>query len=165
MKNVSEVQCFPDNEKYSLKPTGIRIIEGDWFNAPDSFIDGLVAVPTTYNTVSGCEELATSPLVTVAAYYNSAIITDPPVVQTVALAEGPVSDTDVCTERCEESDSATCVSDCEDGLLSECYYSGKFKLLLPEKGFYDLTATWEGYSDEMSEVEYNSAVFFELVEE
>jgi len=57
------------------------------------------------------------------------------------------------------------VSGCEAGLLSECYYSGKFKLLLPEKETYKLTAIWEEYSDEMSGMEYNSTVFFELVEE
>ena len=65
------------NEKYILKPTGIRIIEGDWFNAPDSFIDGLVAVPT-YNSTTVCEKYPTSPLVTIAAYYNSVTLTAPP---------------------------------------------------------------------------------------
>ena len=151
-------------DKYILKPTGIRIIEGDWFNAPDSFINGLVAVPI-YNSASGCGEFETSPLVTVAAYYNSATITDPPEVQTVALAEGPVSGADVCLEWCAEDPAQDCETTCEVDLLSECYYSGKFKLLLREKEIYDLTATWKGFTDEMSEVEYNSTVFFELVEE
>jgi hypothetical protein len=151
--------------KYLLKPTGIRIIEGDWFTAPDSFIDGLATIPV-YNTVTGCEEFTTTPLVTVAAYYNSASMTDPPVVQTVALTEGPVSGTDVCGDWCNgEPDPDTCVSDCEADLSSECYYGGKFKLLLPEKDTYDLTATWEGFSDEVLDVEYNSTVFFELLEE
>ena len=150
-----------NNEKYILKPNGIRIIEGDWFNAPDSFIDGLVAVPI-YNTASGCGEFETSPLVTVAAYYNSAIVSDPPEVQTVVLAEGPVSGADVCLEGCAEDSDQDCETTCEDDLLSECYYSGKFKLLLQEKEFYDLTATWEGYSDEETDVKYNSTVFFEL---
>lgn len=153
-----------DKHKYILKPTGIRIIEGDWFAAPDSFIDGLVAVPI-YNSVSGCEEFATPPLVTIAAYYNSATITDPPEVQTVALAEGPVSGADVCLEWCAEDSDQDCETTCEVDLLSECYYSGKFKLLLREKETYDLAATWKGFTDEMSEVEYNSTVFFELVEE
>ena len=115
------------------------------------------------NTASGCGKFATSPLVTIEAYYNSAIITDPPEVQTVALAEGPVRGADVCLESCaEDSDPDDCETNCKEGLLSECYYSGKFKLLLQEKEFYDLTATWEGYSDEESDVKYNSTVFFEL---
>ena len=75
-------------DKYLLKPTGIRIIEGNWSTAPDSFIDGLVAVPT-YNAGSLCETLPTTPLVTVAAYNQGTAVA--PVVQTVALAEGPVS--------------------------------------------------------------------------
>ncbi len=151
--------------KYILKPTGIRIIEGNWFTAPDSFIDGLVAVPT-YNSTTGCEAYPATPLVTIAAYYNSASMTAPPVVQTVALTEGPVSGPDVCGDWCNgDSDPAACVSDCEAGLSSECYYGGKFKLLLPEKDTYDLTATWERFSDEVLDVEYNSTVFFELLEE
>ncbi len=153
-------------DKYILKPTGIRIIEGEWFTAPDSFIDGVVAVPT-YNSATGCEELATRPMVTIAAYYNSATMTDPPVVQTVALTDAPpVFAADICTEWCsEDANFDTCVQSCEEGLLSECYYSGKFKLLLPEKDTYDLAATWQGFSDEVLEVEYNSTVLFELVEE
>ena len=103
-----------------------------------------------------------SPLVTIAAYYNSAIVSDPPEVQTVALAEGPVPGADVCLEWCAEDSDQDCETTCEDDLLSECYYSGKFKLLLQEKEFYDLTATWEGYSDEETDVKYNSTVFFEL---
>jgi hypothetical protein len=80
----------------------------------------------------------------------------------VALAEGPVRGADVCLEWCDEDSALDCETTCEADLLSECYYSGKFKLLLPEKEPYDLTATWEGCRDEMSRVEYNSIVFFEL---
>jgi hypothetical protein len=153
-------------DKYILKPTGIRIITGNWFTAPDSFIDGLVAVPT-YNSATGCEELATTPLVTIAAYYNSATMTGPPVVQTVALADAPsASAADICAEWCsEESDVGACVLSCEEGLLSEYYCSGNFKLLLQEKETYDLAATWQGFSDEVLNVEYNSTVLFELIEE
>jgi len=150
-------------DKYILKPTGIRIIEGNWSTAPDSFIDGLVAVPT-YNSVSGCEEFATEPLVTVAAF-DQGISVDP-VVQTVALVEGPVSGADVCIEWCaEDPDPDTCKTACEVDLLSECYFSGKFKLLLPDRGTYDLTATWDSFDAEMSPVEYNSTVLLELIEE
>jgi hypothetical protein len=56
-----------NKDKYILKPTGIRIIEGNWSNAPQRFIDGLVAVPT-YNSGSLCEEYATTPLMTIAAF-------------------------------------------------------------------------------------------------
>ncbi len=158
--------------KYILKPTGIRIIEGDWFEAPDSFIDGLVAVPI-YNTAAGCEELPPepTPVVTVKAFDLGTIVD--PVVQTWTLAEGPVSGADVCIEWCADEDSDTksiCETACEAKLLSTCYYSGKFKLLLPDMettnmGTYDLTATWENFGAAEQEVEYNSTVLFELTEE
>jgi hypothetical protein len=152
--------------KYILKPTGIRIIEGDWFEAPDSFIDGLVAVPI-YNTAAGCEELPPepTPVVTVKAFDLGTIVD--PVVQTWTLAEGPVSGADVCIEWCADEDPDTksiCETDCEVELLSTCYYSGKFKLLLSAKETYDLTATWENFGSEQA-VEYNSTVLFELTEE
>ena len=38
---------------YQFKPHGIRIIKANLFPAPESFIDGLVAVPT-YNSAEGC---------------------------------------------------------------------------------------------------------------
>jgi len=120
--------------KYQLKPTSMRIIEGNFYTAPESFIDGLVKVPT-YNSAVGCEEFATSPVVTVGAY-NSAVLAS----KTVALAEGPFK---------------------EDG---SCYYSGAFKLLLPDQGHYDLSANWDTFSAEMPSVAYNSTVLLELSE-
>lgn len=133
-----------NEDKYILKPTGIRIIEGNWSTTPVSFIDGLVAVPTN-GPATSCEELATTPQVTVAAYYNSAAITGPPVTQTVTLTdEPPVSAAGICAEWCSEDlNFDACVQSCKEGLLSECYYSGEFKLLLPDKDTYDLTASWE----------------------
>jgi hypothetical protein len=50
------------------------------------------------------------------------------------------------------------------GLLSECYYSGKFKLLLPVMGRYDLTANWDGFGEAESAVGYNSLVLLDLLE-
>jgi hypothetical protein len=155
------------NNKYTLKPNGVRIIEGDWFEAPSGYIDGLVAVPTNYNTLTGCEELPPepTPVVTVKAFDLGTIVD--PVVQTWTLAEGPVSGADVCIEWCADEDPDTksiCETDCEVELLSTCYYSGKFKLLLSAKETYDLTATWENFGSEQA-VEYNSTVLFELTEE
>ncbi len=152
-----------NKDKYILKPTGIRIIEGSWSSAPQSFIDGLVAVPT-YNSGSLCQEFATTPLVTIAAYEQGTAGT--PVVQTVALAEGPVSGAEVCADWCTEDQvPSVCITDCEASLLSECYYSGKFKLLLPGMGSYDLTANWEGLGASESAVGYNSSILFELLED
>lgn len=147
-------------DKYILKPTGIRIIEGDWFNAPDSFIDGLVAVPI-YNSASGCREFATTPLVTVAAFDPGTSVT--PEVQTVTLAEGPISGAEVCIDWClEDLDRDSCEAACEIELLSECYYSGSFKLLMSDMATYDLEATWENLSVIMPAIEYNATVFLEL---
>lgn len=119
---------------YQLKPTSMRIIEGNFFNAPESFIDGMVKVPT-YNSAAGCEMFDTDPVVTVAAY-NSAVLA----AKTVALAEGPVK---------------------EEGA---CFYSGAFKLLLPDRGSYDLSANWDTFNAEMTGVPYNSTVLLELAE-
>jgi hypothetical protein len=152
-----------NKDKYILKPTGIRIIQGNWSSAPQSFIDGLVAVPTS-NSGSLCEEYATTPLVTIAAFNQGTTVN--PVVQTVALAEGPVSRVDVCTDWCAEDQvSSTCITDCEVILLPECYYSGKFKLLLPDMGTYDLTSTWERFSADEPAVGYNSSILLELLED
>jgi hypothetical protein len=161
-----------DKHKYILKPTGIRIIEGDWFTAPDSFIDGLVAIPI-YNTASGCGEFATTPLVTVAAFEQGTVVA--PVVQTAALADGPVYNSAVCDAWCDEWRTEapvynSCRLECGDDLTSPCYYSGGFKLLLPDMGPYDLTATWtdieEGsFGAAESAVKYNSTVLFELIKE
>jgi hypothetical protein len=48
--------------------------------------------------------------------------------------------------------------------LSECYYSGKFKLLLPDMGSYDLTTNWDGFGAAESDVGYNSSILLELLE-
>jgi hypothetical protein len=147
-----------DKHKYILKPTGIRIIEGDWYNGPDSYIDGLVAVPT-YNTAEVCEEYPTTPMVTVAAYNGASLEA-----QTVALADdGPAANPAVCEEWCEDDffDGPiynSCRLDCEEEL---CFYSGGFKLLV-DKGIYELEATWEDFSDELIGVEYNSTVLMVL---
>lgn len=147
-----------DKHKYILKPTGIRIIEGDWYNGPDSYIDGLVAVPT-YNTAEVCEEYPTTPMVTVAAYNGASLEA-----QTVTLADdGPAANPAACEEWCEDDffDGPTynsCRLDCEEEL---CFYSGGFKLLV-DKGIYELEATWEDFSDELIGVEYNSTVLMVL---
>jgi hypothetical protein len=147
-----------DKHKYILKPTGIRIIEGDWYNGPDSYIDGLVAVPT-YNTAEVCEEYPTTPMVTVAAYNGASLEA-----QTVTLADdGPAANPAACEEWCEDDffDGPTynsCRLDCEEEL---CFYSGRFKLLV-DKGIYELEATWEDFSDELIGVEYNSTVLMVL---
>jgi len=120
---------------YQLKPTSMRIIQGSFFTAPESFIDGLVTVPI-YNSVDGCGLFPTTPVVTVAAY-NSAVLTT----RTVALAEGPFK---------------------ENG---SCFYSGAFKLLLPDQGTYDLSATWDTFSAEKPSVAHNSSVLLELTEQ
>lgn len=140
--------------KYQLKPTSMRIIEGDFFTAPESFIDGLVAVPTD-NDAGVCDVFATDPFVTVAAY-NSLILK----AKTVALAEGPFKDGEACQQWC--GIDADCLADCALTDDNFCYYTGSFKLLLEEKGSYDLTATWGGFSGEMSPVKYNSTVLLEL---
>ena len=150
-----------DKHKYILKPTGIRIIEGDWYNGPDSYIDGLVAVPT-YNTADVCEEYPTNPVVKVAAYNGASLEA-----KTVALAEGPVYNSVVCDRWCDEgTDGPTynsCRLSCGEELTDLCYYSGGFKVLLDESiEDVDLEATWDGLSDELTDVEYNSTVLMVL---
>jgi hypothetical protein len=140
---------------YQLKPTSMRIIEGGFFTAPESFIDGLVAVPI-YNSAGICGTFPTDPFVTVAAYNSATLIS-----KTVALAEGPFKDDVACEQWCDEDE--TCLGDCPLTSDDFCYYTGAFKLLLPEKDTYDLSATWDGFSAQMPEVEYNSTVLLELV--
>jgi hypothetical protein len=152
--------------RYQLKPTSMRIIKGEFVTAPESFIDGLVALPT-YNTATGCEQFSTDPFVTVTAYNSSTLES-----KTVALADGPFKENEACDRLCK--DDATCLGDC---ILTEgdfCYYTGSFKLLLPEKEDYDLQATWDGlivdnghvgYIGEMSNIKYNSTVLLELEEQ
>jgi hypothetical protein len=143
---------------YQMKPTGMRIIDGGFFTAPESFIDGMVAVPT-YNTAGVCEEFSTAPLVTVAAY-NSATIKSKTV---TILAEDPVKYDVACEQWCEED--ADCLADCPLTNDEGCYYTGSFKLLLPEKETYDLSAPWDGFNAEMLGVGYNSTVLLELEEQ
>ena len=103
-------------------------------------------------------------MVTVAAFDQGTSVS--PEVQTVTLAEGPVTGAAICTEWCvEDFDPGTCETTCAAGLLSECYYSGKFKLLMADMGRYDLEATWDNFSAAMPTVEYNSTVFLELTED
>jgi hypothetical protein len=83
-----------------------------------------------------------------------------------ALADGPVSGAEVCSDWCTEDQApVVCLADCEAGLLSECYYSGKFKLLLPAMGSYDLTVNWDGFCAAESAVGYNSSILLELLED
>lgn len=151
--------------RYQLKPTSMRIIKGEFSTAPESFIDGLVTLPT-YNSATGCEQFSTSPFVTVTAY-NSATLKS----KTVALADGPFTDNEACEQFCK--DDATCLEDCVLTEADFCYYTGSFKLLLPEKEDYDLQATWNGlivdnghieYFGEKLDVGYNSTVLLELEE-
>jgi hypothetical protein len=118
---------------YQLKPTSMRIIEGNFFTAPAGFISGVVKVPTPY-TNGSCEVLPV-PVVTVAAYKNNS---EDPTSKTVALTEGP---------------------DEEGG---SCYYSGGFKLLLPDDGDYDLLATWDELKAETTVASDSTDVVLEL---
>ena len=97
------------------------------------------------------------------AAYNGASLE----AKTVALAEGPVYNSVVCDRWCDEgTDGPTynsCRLSCGEELTDLCYYSGGFKVLLDESiEDVDLEATWEGLSDELTEVEYNSTVLMVL---
>ena len=157
------------NGEFQLKPTGIRIVEGEWFDSSDNgFIDGHVAVPIYNVGVCSDDEYDPAPLVTVAAY-NSAELGSPVKVQTTTFAnDGPAVNTKACEDWCfDEPDGLSynsCRLDCEEDV---CFYSGEFKLIVPEKRDYDLTATWEDlsgedFSDELKKVEYNSTVLMVL---
>ncbi len=153
-----------DKDKFVLKPTGIRIVQADWLTDPAAFINGLTLVPAE-TSVSGCVAYATAPLVTVDAREVDAD-ESPPVVTTVALAEGPVVKADVCTEWCDDDiDPAACEADCAVGLGEECYYRGKFKLLLPEQEDYDVKASWGTFAAVEPAVPFNSTVLLELLQE
>jgi hypothetical protein len=102
---------------YQFKPTAMRIIEGNFFEAPAGYIQGEVKVPTPKNADGSCE-IVPNPIVTVESYFDSPVLTS----KTVALTDGPIV----------EGDS--------------CYYLGGFKLLLPDNETYDLKATWGNYS-------------------
>jgi hypothetical protein len=153
-----------NKDKYLLKPTGIRIIEGSWSVAPDSYIDGMVVIPADESAPGECVAFDTDPLVTVAAFDDGT--TANPAVQTVTLAEGPVSESDVCTEWCEaDADTAGCQAACEAELSASCYYRGRFKLLLPNAGVYDLDAYWDNFRAEIQDVGDQSSVLMELSDE
>lgn len=149
------------NNPYMFKPNGIRIIEGDFFTQePVTFIDGLVAVPTL-NSAGICEEIypdsdIVGPIVKVSAY-NSATDTWS---QTASLTEGPIKRLEACELWCE--DEPTCIDSCplDDSEIPEglCYYTGGFKLLLPEVLGYDVSGKWMNYYNSVTVVPYNSAL-------
>ena len=149
------------NNPYMFKPHGIRIIEGDFFTQdPVTFIDGLVAVPTL-NSAGICEEFypdsdIDGPIVKVSAY-NSATDTWS---QTASLTEGPIKRLEACELWCDNDQ--TCIDNCplDDSETPEglCYYTGGFKLLLPEVLGYDVTGKWMNYYNSVTVVPYNSAL-------
>jgi hypothetical protein len=152
-----------DKNKYILKPTGIRIIKGEWGTFPEGYINGLVAAPVQ-KVGDSCLKVET-PLVKIAAYYSADPEADPASF-TVALADDPVTKTeadDFCAKWCEDDVVLeTCQVDCTEELLSQCYFTGPYKLLLPTKDTYDLEAAWSKASAEAFDVKYNSTVFLKL---
>ena len=126
------------SEAYKLKPTGIRIIEGNWDIAPDDYISGTVLLPTD-EFEGQCLFYDTTPLVMVEA--ESIAVPTMPVVTSITLAEAPLPAIDLCTQRC--AGDVDCQADCEASLAADCYYSGSFKLLLPQSGDYDIRASWD----------------------
>lgn len=136
--NVAIVHDEKNLGEYLLKPTGIRIIEGEWDIAPADFISGTVLLPI--DAFEGqCLLYDTTPLITVEA----AAVVDPtlPVLTTLSLAEPPQTASDLCTLQC--NGDAACLADCTANLTADCYYSGPYKLLLPQSGDYDLRAGWD----------------------
>jgi hypothetical protein len=152
-----------DKHKYILKPTGIRIIKGEWIEFAEGYIDGIVAAPVQTQADS-CEKVET-PLVKIAATYSVEPEDDPEAV-TVALADDPVSELEAgafCAKWCDDDVVLeTCQTDCVEELLAECYYTGPYKLLLPTKDIYDLEASWSKANAEELDVKYNSTVFLKL---
>ncbi len=165
------------HDNYSLKPTQIRIIEGEWSEQPvDGFVQGTVAVPMTYNA-AGCGTLSgtvVSPTVSVGAY-ELGTSTDP-VALTLSLTEGaydagseefilPYTPSELCADRCAEAaDPTACETTCLAQLdPNSCFFAGNFKLLMPE-GQYDLGAYWDDLSATVSynASVYNSAIFMQL---
>ena len=120
---------------YQLKPTSMRIIAGNFFHAPESFIAGMVRVPS-YNTATGCYQFDTAPVVTVAAYTDNS---EDPTSKTVALLT-------------------------DEPVKGVCYYEGAFKLLLPDQVAYNLEATWDVFKVNRQAGTYNSPVLLELAE-
>jgi len=149
--------------KYILKPTGIRIIKGEWIDIAEGYIDGIVAAPV--QTQGGICEKLQAPLVKIAAYYNAEPEGDP-VSLTVALADDPVSELEAdsfCAKWCDDDVVLeTCQTSCVEDLLAKCYFTGPYKLLLPTKDTYDLEAFWNKANAEELDVKYNSTVFLKL---
>lgn len=153
----------PFDDEFILKPTSLRIIQGAWSATPESFMEGLVIIPT-YDNGTACETLpiGDSDWAVVAAEQGGEVV-----VQTGALLEGPVYNSAVCEEWCFDLAGPTynsCRLDCGDELDSTCYYSGKYKLVLPDLGLYDVSASWEGLSATEVDVSYNTALLMELLE-
>lgn len=153
----------PKLDEFILKPTSLRIIHGTWSAPPESFMQGLVIVPT-YNSGTGCENLppGDSDWAVVAAEQGGQVV-----VRTGALLEGPVYNSAVCDEWCFDLAGPTynsCRLDCGAELDSTCYYSGKYKLILPDLGLYDVSASWDGLRATEVDVSYNAALLLELRE-
>lgn len=152
------------DDEFILKPTSLRIIEGMWSAPPESFVEGLVAIPT-YNTGTVCEELPigdTDWAVVVAAQGREVVV------QTGAPLEGPVYNAVVCEEWCVDLAGPgynSCRLGCGEDLTSTCYYRGAFKLILQDRNPYNVTASWEGFSATEADVTYNTAVLMELSEQ
>jgi hypothetical protein len=152
-----------NKNKYILKPTGMRIIEGEWGTYPEGYINGLVAVPVE-KVDDSCLK-SERPLVKIAGYYSAAPDADPASL-TVALADDIVTETeanDFCAKWCNDDVILeTCKPDCMEELLSQCYFTGPYKLLLPTKENYDIEATWSKATAEALNVPYNTTVFLQL---
>ena len=166
--------------EFILKPTQIRIIEGEWSvqDPAASFVQGTVAVPVSYNTAGVCDPIdgdIVFPTVTVGAFELGA--SSDPVAQTLSMAEGsydesseefisPYTASQLCTDRCAvAADPVACEAACLAQLDSaDCFFAGNFKLLFPDAGEYDLGANWNGLSATVpyNATVYNSAVFMQL---
>ncbi|PLX72674.1 MAG: hypothetical protein C0614_13630 [Desulfuromonas sp.] len=128
---------------FSLKPNGLRVIQGRFNGKPNDFISGKIVVPSPYNSVSmQCAPYDEVPQFTVTGQSIDTPDLEP--VITASETEGPFSREEVCLEVCDDEEN--CHSECTNSLFEECYYTGHFKLLLPEEGSYDVTATWEDLS-------------------
>ena len=139
------------NETYKLKPTGIRIVQGDWDVAPEDYISGTVLLPTDL-IEEQCQPYMTSPLVTITA--DSVTDATLPAVTTLSLVEAPLPAADLCTQQCV--DDLDCQTLCEGNLGSDCYYSGPYKLLLPQSGEYDIQANWDVMTSSVENVTSSS---------
>ena len=130
-----------------LKPTGIRVMEGRWEQPPTDHISGTVLLPTA--AVDGvCQLYATTPLATVEA--ETVADATVPVVTSVSLVEAPLLAADLCLQAC--SDDADCLSSCAADMTADCYYSGAYKLLLPQPGDYDVRAAWGSMTGSVANV-------------